>query len=84
MIVCKDEKWWGNVPSDKFTCNPKCGGKLYDVANGSWECKDRYDSYTKETIQDADCVLKCDKGYEPQKNPTEATCQPNVSIFTYE
>jgi len=74
MIVCRDNKWFGNVSPEKFTCNPKCDGDtLAKPDHGSWECTDKYIESSRETIKDYHCTFKCAPGYEP-KQPTEATC----------
>ena len=74
MIVCRDNKWFGNVSPEKFTCNPRCDGDtLAEPENGHWECTDKYFEHSRETVKDYNCVLKCKDGYEP-KQDTQATC----------
>ena len=81
MIVCRDNKWFGNVDSKKFTCNPTCSkDSLAKDEHGEWECTDKYDEDTRTTIKDYHCNFTCKDGYEP-KQPTEAICNVQKVSF---
>ena len=74
MIVCRDNKWFGNVSPEKFTCNPTCDGDtLGRDENGDWVCTDKYDEESRQTIKDYHCEFTCKDGYVP-KHKAEATC----------
>ena len=74
MIVCRNNRWFGNVAPEKFTCNPRCDGKsLATPDHGDWQCTDKYIEESRQTIKDYHCKFVCAPGYQP-KQETEATC----------